>query len=63
MLHGEHQWMMLVDDYIGRPSYRVIADFADFDQCVGRMAVFKAPKNVDLEVLDRAIRSYEVILD
>lgn len=63
MLRHNHDWTMLVDDYTDRPADHVIAEFADFVQLVGRMAVFRAPASVDGDELDRAIAAYETVLD
>ena len=63
MLRDHHDWTMLVDDYTDRPADHVIADFAEFVQLVGRMAVFRPPASVDRNELDRAIAAYETVLD
>jgi hypothetical protein len=64
MLRNERGWAIVVDDYIGRPQYTVIADFAKIERCVGsRVAVFNAPKGIGQEHLESAIRRYETVPD
>ncbi|MFY9287442.1 MAG: hypothetical protein WAO98_02960 [Alphaproteobacteria bacterium] len=38
---GSEPATMLIDDYAQRPSYKIIADFADLTTMCGRMAVFQ----------------------
>lgn len=59
MLNGRQGSTIVVDDYVGRPDYHVISDFARLDKNVGRMAVFEVPDVVDSTRLDRAIRAHE----
>ena len=59
MLRSERDWMIVVDDYVGRPEYGTIAEFAELDQFVGRMAVFTGAKSTNPEQLERAIARYE----
>jgi hypothetical protein len=60
MLKNERGWTIAVDDYGDRPHYHVIADFAELERRVGRMAVFKAGKSFSDEELDAAIRHHEL---
>jgi hypothetical protein len=61
MLQDQSGWSIVVDDYIERPQYHVIADFAELDRYVGRLAVFTAAKDVRPELLASAINSFEPI--
>lgn len=51
-------WELLVDDYLGRPHYTVIEEFARLEKMVGRMAVFKPKAGVDLDALRKNIEVY-----
>lgn len=59
MLEGHPGSTILVDDYVERPHYNAISDFARLDKTVGRMAVFEVPDGIDLARLDEAIRTHE----
>ncbi|MET0896883.1 MAG: hypothetical protein ABWY45_03115 [Mycobacterium sp.] len=59
MLDGRQGATIAVDDYVERPDYHVIAEFAQLDKYVGRMAVFESPGVTDSKKLDEAIRVYE----
>ena len=64
MLRNDRGWSIVVDDYIGRPQYAVIADFAEIERYVGsRVAVFNAPRAIGQEHLESAIRRYETVPD
>ena len=61
MLRLTRDWTIAVDDYAGRPEYGVIAEFAELDCYVGRMAVFAGVKTSSSSQLESAITSYETI--
>lgn len=64
MLWNERGWSIIVDDYVGRPHYAAIEDFAAIGHHVGgRIAVFDAPKSMSQERLESAIRHYETVPD
>lgn len=63
LLKDHSSWTLLVDDYIGRPDYHVIAEFAQLDRCVGRMGVFGAPKKLSVTELQQQIDLYEQLSD
>lgn len=53
-------WTLIVDDYVGRPHFHVVEEFAVLKEHVGRMAVFEAAKPWDAEALARAIAKTEL---
>ncbi len=56
--HLNHsRWTLLVDDYVGRPEYQIITEFAALEKTIGRMAVFK-PKPHDPKKLQAARLQY-----
>jgi hypothetical protein len=59
-LKNNANWVMAVDDYIGRPEYRVIDDFAKLKTLIGRMAIFTCPDKLDLDSLAETIAVYEI---
>ena len=62
MLQNERGWAIVVDDYVNRPHYHVIADFAESSRYVGgRVVVFNAPKKFDQAQLEQAIHRYETV--
>ncbi|WP_197375542.1 hypothetical protein [Mycolicibacterium baixiangningiae] len=61
MLRRHTGWTLVVDDYDERPEYHIIAEYAELTDSVGRMAVFTAAKEVDLQGIEGVIRSYENI--
>lgn len=64
MLQNSRGWAIVVDDYVGRPQYHVIADYAEIDRHVaGRIAVLKAIKATSQEQLENTIRRYETFPD
>jgi hypothetical protein len=64
LLAGRTNWTIAVDDYVGRPEYRPIAEFGVIDELVSnRIAVIRSLKDVDTESLERAIARYETVLD
>jgi hypothetical protein len=64
MLQNEREWAIVVDDYVNRPQYKVIADFAEIERYVGcRIAVLRAPKAISQEQLEIAISQYETAPD
>lgn len=52
-----HDYEMLVDDYIDRPSYREIERFASLDKICGRMAVF-SPRAFDKQAICQSIERF-----
>jgi hypothetical protein len=58
MLWDAKGWTIVVDDYVGRPRYHVIAEYAEVSQ-VGRMAVITAAKPISRNELIEAIRRWE----
>ncbi len=48
-------WEILVDDYVGRPHYTVIEEFANLERTIGRMAIFKPKDGVNLDALLKSI--------
>ena len=65
MLQNEREWAIVVDDYVNRPQYKVIGDFAEIERYVGgRIAVLNAPKAaINQEQLEIAISRYETAPD
>lgn len=59
-LQAQSNWTLVVDDYVGRPEYEVIAEFAKLDYFVGRMAVFCSKITRTKADLDNAIQAYEL---
>lgn len=59
-LQAEKDWLLLVDDYVNRPSYQVILEFGVLQGYVGRMAVFNGLLASSKGKLDAAIKHYEV---
>jgi hypothetical protein len=59
-LQAQSNWTLVVDDYVGRPEYEVIAEFAKPDCFVGRMAVFCSTITRTKAELDNAIQAYEL---
>lgn len=59
-LKNKTRWVMAIDDYIGRPEYRVIEDFAKLETLIGRMAIFVCPNKLDLDSLAKTIAIYEI---
>lgn len=54
-------WVLVVDDYVDRPQYHIIADYAKLDFYIGRMAVFSGAVEFDRNEIDVVIRHYEVV--
>ena len=65
MLQHERGWTIVIDDYVTRPQYKAIADFAEIERYVGgRIAVLNAPKAaINQEQLEIAISRYETAPD
>jgi hypothetical protein len=63
VLANERHWTLVVDDYVNRPRYHVIANYARLERCVGRMAVFTGVRVFQPDDLDALIRHYETIPD
>ncbi len=61
MLRDHTGWAIVVDDYLDRNQYHVIADFAHLEDIVGRMAVFTAAKSFERTLLADTIRAFETI--
>lgn len=62
MLQDQRDWAIVFDDYVNRPHYHVVAEFAQIERYVGgRVAVFNAPKKYRPEDLETAIRKYETV--
>ncbi|WP_297574453.1 hypothetical protein [uncultured Deefgea sp.] len=59
-LPAQSNWTLVVDDYVGRPEYEVIAEFAELDCLVGRMAVFCSKTTGTAAQLELAIQTYEL---
>lgn len=55
------KWVMMVDDYVGRPEYHVIAQYAELDRLLGRAALFTASKDWEGEELQCVIEKYETV--
>ena len=64
MLQKERGWTIVIDDYVNRPQYNVIAVFAEIDRYVGgRIAVLSSPKAISSELLESTIHRYETVPD
>ena len=63
LLANDNNWLLVVDDYVGRENYHVIEQYAKLDRYVGRMAVFKQTLDFSSEDIDESIRYYETVLD
>jgi len=62
MLQNERGWTIAIDDYVDRPHYSAIADFAEIDCYIAdRIAVLTSLKTVSAEALERAIHRYETV--
>lgn len=59
-LQGEKDWLLLVDDFVNRPTYQVLLGFGVLQGYVGRMAVFNGVADSSKEKLDAAIKQYEI---
>lgn len=59
-LQGEKDWLLLVDDFVNRPTYQVLLDFGVLQGYVGRMAIFNGVVDSSKEKLDAAIKQYEI---
>jgi hypothetical protein len=59
-LHAQQDWTLIVDDYVGRPEYEIITQFARLDTYVGRMAVFSSALPWAEGEIDLAIEQYEI---
>lgn len=57
-LRARADWTLLMDDYAERPHYRVVEEFLDLVQMVGRMAVFRPRLGADLKRLEDAIERH-----
>ena len=58
-LTGKKDWEVLVDDYVEREQYRVIEQFAVLEKMVGRMAIFKPMKDLNVEALQNKLLEHE----
>lgn len=58
-LKNDSKWMLIIDDYIDRPFYKAVEQFAKLDYFVGRMAVFSSLQEFDESELTRSIKIYE----
>ncbi|MGD0960195.1 MAG: hypothetical protein ABSB19_10340 [Methylomonas sp.] len=56
----QHDWLLLVDDYVDRLVYHEIEKFGKLAGFVGRMAVFDGVNIAALPELDQAIAAYEL---
>lgn len=57
-LKGCSDWEILFDDYVDRPEYRGVEEFAVLERTIGRMAVFKMRDGLDDRKLDEAIERF-----
>ncbi|MFT6657461.1 MAG: hypothetical protein ACJAZW_000609 [Maritalea sp.] len=57
-LFGTAGWTILVDDYINRPHYHVVEQFAQLDQMVGRMAVFVPYPDVKMAAIEDVLSDH-----
>ncbi len=51
-------WTILFDDYAGRPHYRVVEEFLELREMIGRMAVFGPHSAVNREKLVQTIATF-----
>lgn len=51
-------WLLLVDDYVARPEYRILESYMSLVKRFGRMAEFRPRRTVDRLVLERALRAH-----
>ena len=51
-------WTILFDDYIGRPHHRIVEDFLELTEMVGRMAVFRPRSAIDQTRLGRTLEQF-----
>ncbi len=58
-LAGKRGWSLVVDDYIGRPHFRIIERYGKLDRFVGHMAVFNGILPHEASTLGEAIDRYE----
>lgn len=63
VLANEEHWTLVVDDYVNRPKYNIIANYARLEFHVGRMAVFNGARDFQPEDLVAIIRHFETISD
>ena len=59
-LRGCSGWTIVIDDYIMRPDYKVVEQFATLDRLVGRMAVFTGCADFEDSQLQEVIAQYEL---
>ena len=57
---ADYEWKMLVDDFIDRPEYFPIKEFADLVEMRGRMAVFAPSSRLDLKTAAAALRHFQL---
>lgn len=58
LLKNDREWTLVIDDYVDRPHYHVLSEFAAID-FVGRMALIRSVRDIDLD-LDEAIAKFEI---
>jgi len=54
-LRDQSDWTIVVDDYIDRPKYHIIEQFAQLQEMVGRMAVFGPKPDIKMAALEQVL--------
>lgn len=57
---GHSSYEICVDDYIGRPEYHILNQWFELTSAGSEMAVFTPLKNIDTELLEAVIASFEL---
>ena len=57
------EYKIIVDDYVGREQYHILEKFFDVEKKIGEFVVFCHKAELDIEVLKRAIKQFELIPD
>ena len=57
-LVARDDWIIAFDDYAERPHYHVVEQFAQLEQMVGRMAVFRAKPDVEMAALEQVLSDH-----
>lgn len=64
LLRDQSGWTIVVDDYVERPEYHVIEQYAEIKGFVAnRMAIISATKDFARDEIDERIRQYELVPD
>lgn len=54
---------ILFDDYVERPNYDIVEEFATRQETCGAMAKFTVPQSLDMEAISREIAAFTYVMD